>query len=563
MIVRLFKKNRLQKRNQFVEPDEIFLDSKNLQNFDQQQFAGRIETPLKKSTVFLIGGFFTLILFVFFLRLGHLQIVKGEEYRDISERNTLKKDFIFADRGIIFDRNGKELAWNTKIPDLDFAQRTYETPGFSHVLGYVSYPSKDKSGVYWQKEFIGKDGLEKQYNDFLTGENGAKVVEEDVFGKVQSENTLDHPKMGGDLFTTIDKEIQQELFLMIENFSKEFSYNGGGAVIMDIQNGEIVASVSYPEYDSNILSDGKDSASINKYLTDKRKVFLNRPVAGLYTPGSIVKPFFALGALDLGIISPSKKIYSSGQIEIPNPYFPDQKTIFRDWKAHGWTNMTEAIAVSSDVYFYAIGGGYADQQGMGIANLEKYARMFNIGTKTNVDLPGEVEGIIPNPEWKARNFKGEPWRLGNTYHTSIGQYGFQVTPLEMTRAVSTLATYGKVVTPHFLLNAQETKENTYFIELNKKNVAVALQGMRDTVTYGTAVTLNVPYANIAAKTGTAELGVRKDRINSWIVGFFPYENPKYAFTFLMESGPSKTGGASVLSRRFFDWMSQNKAEYLN
>jgi penicillin-binding protein 2 len=561
MIFNFFKKNKIKNRNNFVEPDEIFLDSENLQNFDQQQFAGRIEMPLKKNVAFIIGLVFSLVLFLFSFRLGYLQIVRGEEYRSISERNTLKRDFIFSDRGIIFDRNGKELAWNVKNPDWDFAKREYFTPGFSHVLGYVSYPAKDNSGRYWQQHFIGKDGLEKQYNDFMTGENGAKVVEVDVFGNIQSENTLNPPKMGQDLFTTIDRDIQNKLFVLIEEFAKENSYIGGSAIFMDIDNGEIIASVSFPEYDSNVISDGSNREAISGYLTDKRKVFLNRPISGLYTPGSIVKPFFALGALDLGIISPDKKIYSSGQIEIPNPYFPDQKTIFRDWKAHGWTNVREAIAVSSDVYFYAIGGGYADQKGMGIANLEKYARLFNIGQKTNVDLPGEVEGVIPNPEWKAKNFQGEPWRLGNTYHTSIGQYGFQVTPLEMTRATATLANYGKVVTPHFLLNEKETKENTYYIDLNKKNVNIVLDGMRQTVTEGTASILNVPYVGIAGKTGTAELGVRKDRINSWIVGFFPYENPKYTFTFLMESGPSKTGGASILARRFFDWMNENKAEY--
>lgn len=562
MIIRLFKKNKFQSKNKFVEPDEIFLDSKNLQNFNQQQFAGRIELPLKKNVAMFIGIFFSLVFLFFSMRLGQLQMIKGEEYLGISERNTFKKDLIFADRGIIFDRNGKELAWNVKKPDLEFAKRAYFSPGFSHVLGYVSYPTKDKSGNYWQQEFIGKDGLEKQYNDFITGENGAKIVEEDVYGAIHSENTLNPPKMGADLYTTIDRDIQAELFVLIEKFAEEFNYNGGGAVVMDINNGEIIASVSYPEYDSNIITDGSNKEVIQSYFTDKRKLFLNRPVSGLYTPGSIVKPFFALGALDLGLINPTKKILSTGQIEIPNPYFPDQKTIFRDWKAHGWVDMREAIAVSSDVYFYAIGGGYADQKGMGIANIEKYARLFNIGTKTNIDLPGEVEGVIPNPEWKAKNFKGEPWRLGNTYHTSIGQYGFQVTPLEMTRATATLATYGKVVTPHFLLNAKETKENTYYIELNKTNVNVVLEGMRKTVTEGTASILNVPYANIAGKTGTAELGVKKDRINSWIVGFFPYENPKYVFTFLMESGPSKTGGASVFAKRFFDWMSQNKAEYL-
>ena len=154
-----------------------------------------------------------------------------------------------------------------------------------------------------------------------------------------------------------------------------------------------------------------------------------------------------MGALTEGVIDPYKKILSTGSISIPNPYFPDQKTVFKDWKAHGWTDMREAIAVSSDVYFYEIGGGFESQKGLGIVNIEKYAQLFGIGQKTGIDLPDEKGGIIPGPEWKIKNFKGEPWRIGDTYNTVIGQYGFQVTPLEMVRAISAIANYGTLVTP--------------------------------------------------------------------------------------------------------------------
>ena len=161
---------------------------------------------------------------------------------------------------------------------------------------------------------------------------------------------------------------------------------------------------------------------------------------------------------------------------------------------------------------------------------------------------------------KIENFKGDPWRIGNTYHTAIGQYGFQVTPIQIARAVSAIGNYGKLVTPHFILDDTE-KPNTV-INLKKDYFDVVHDGMRQAVSYGTAIALNVPYAQIAAKTGTAQLGVKKNKVNSWVVGFFPYENPKYAFTIMMESGPStNSSGASSVMRQLLDWMSINTPEY--
>jgi penicillin-binding protein 2 len=329
---------------------------------------------------------------------------------------------------------------------------------------------------------------------------------------------------------------------------------------MNVQNGEILTSTSFPEYNSEILSLGKDTKKIQDYLNDKRKVFLDRTISGLYTPGSIVKPFFAIGALTEGVIDPYKKILSTGSISISNPYFPDKKTVFKDWRANGWTDMREAIAVSSDIYFYEIGGGFERQKGMGIVNIEKYAKLFGIGEKTGVDLPDEKGGVIPSPLWKIKNFKGEVWRIGDTYNTTIGQYGFQVTPMEMVRAVSTIANYGSFITPHYI--SENTEKIISKIDLKKEYFDVAREGMRQCVLMGTCILLNVPYVQVAAKTGTAQIGINKNKVNSWIIGFFPYENPKYAFTIMMESGPSGNNvGTSSIMRQLLDWMSINTPEY--
>ena len=166
-----------------IEPDEIFLDSKNLQGFDQQQFEGRIEKPIRKRTTLFLGLFFVIFVLIFIGQLLSLQIRKGEEYLKRSENNTLSSVIIFADRGIIYDRGGIELAWNKKTEDLSLSEeerilletfplRSYLSPGFAHILGYVSSPTKDKSGKYWQTDYIGKDGLEKQYDEKIKGING-------------------------------------------------------------------------------------------------------------------------------------------------------------------------------------------------------------------------------------------------------------------------------------------------------------------------------------------------------------------------------------------------------
>jgi penicillin-binding protein 2 len=465
------------------------------------------------------------------------------------------------------------LAWNKKavigentaenMSSLP-AIRSYLSPGFSHLIGYVSYPAKDGEGNYWQNEFIGKDGLEKQYNDRIKGENGSKIIETDALKKIYSENIINAPKRGDDLILTIDSRIQSELFNLIKKLSETNNFTGGAGVILDAENGEILTSTSFPEYNSEILSLGKDTKEINSYINDKRKFFLDRTVSGLYTPGSIVKPFFAFGALSEGIISPFKKILSTGSISIPNPYDKTKETVFKDWRANGWTDMGEALAVSSDIYFYTIGGGYGDQKGLGIVNIEKYARLFGIGQVTGVDLPDEKGGTIPSPEWKIKNFKNDPWRIGDTYHTAIGQYGFQVTPMEMTRAAGAIANYGKLVTPHFLQEDTPRKIPTplQLSNIKKEDFDVVQNGMRQAVSSGTAIGLNVPYVDVAAKTGTAQLGLKKNRVNSWVMGFFPYEHPKYVFTIMMESGPTVNSvNATTVMRQLLDWMSINTPEY--
>ena len=544
-----------------IAPDEIFLDSHNLPNFDVHQFEGRIEKPISKRIVIYLGIFFTLIGCIFIWRIGVLQIEKGEVFAQRSENNRLQHTPIFSERGIIYDRNGIELAWNSPGDDV-FPSRSYvDYPGMSHVIGYIGYPARDKKGVYYQTEFIGKDGVEYYYNSKLNGSNGLKIIETDALMNVKSESVVKPPVDGENLTLTIDSAVQSKLYEFMKRLSVERGFSGGAGVIMDVETGDLLAIASFPEYSSFILSDGENRSAIRGFQTDIRKPFLNRAVSGLYTPGSTVKPFIAIAALNEKIITPEKKILSTGSISIQNPYYPDLKSVFTDWKAHGLVNIKDALAVSSNIYFYEVGGGFEDQKGLGISKIEKYVRMFGLGEVTEVDLPGEVNGIIPNPKWKAENFGGEQWRIGDTYNTSIGQYGFQVTPLQLVRGIAAIANNGKLLSPHIV---KGLKTNFSIIkEIDQSSFDVVKSGMRQAVTDGTAKGLNIPQVKVAAKTGTAEVGTSKKFVNSWIVGFFPYENPKYAFTVVMEKGPRhNTVGGLFVMRQLLEWMSINTPEYL-
>lgn len=569
----MFKfRGRIKNWGKEIEPDEIFLDAENIPAFNKQQFEGRLEKPISKRAIFSLGVVFFLIILIFSWKVFSFQVVHGQEYQKISENISLKKQIVFAERGIIYDRNNIPLAWNELNPENpDFSKRIYaDKPGLAHVLGYVGYPEKDNSGFYWQKDFVGKDGAEKEYNQILNGKNGVKIIETNVRGEAQSENVIAPPESGRNLTLSIDSRVQSELFKLIEKWASAASFKGGSGVIIDINTGEILALTNFPEYDPNIMSAGDDSAAIRNYLEDKRKPLLNRVLAGLYTPGSIVKPYIALGALEEGVIDPTKKILSTGSISVPNPYFPDLFTVFKDNKAHGWVDMREALAVSSNVYFYEIGGGFEGQKGLGISRIERYIRAFGLGDTTGIDLPGEVAGIIPSPAWKEKTFPKDPtWRLGDTYNTAIGQYGFQLTPIQVARAVAAMASRGRVLSLKIVSNETEfggagnSASAINAFQAAEDNFKVVKEGMRKVVTDGTAQRLNLPYVKVAAKTGTAQVGVGNRFMNSWVTGFFPYENPRYAFAVLMEGAPSTNAtGASNIMADLIEWMRLNTPEYL-
>jgi penicillin-binding protein 2 len=562
-----FKKKKY--RHAFVEPDEIFLDSQNLPNFDTQQFEGRIEKPITKLTLWWVRAFFVALFVVFTARLFYMQGIKGTAFYNQSQQNQLAREPLFAERGVVYDRNGVELAWNdAPSNDEPFSRRSYiAKSGFGHLLGYVTYPSKDSSGNFWQTEFIGKDGVEKQYNDLLQGQNGTRLIERDVHGAVTVSNQIYKPVPGENITLSIDSRLQEHLSQAIQKIMAESGYKAGAGAIMDIKTGELITLTSAPEYNPTIMSSGANVSVIKAYLTDPRQPFLDRAVAGLYSPGSIVKPYMAMGGLTEGVITPNTLIAAHGTISVPNPYDPAHPTIFRDYRAdNGVIDVRHALAFSSNIFFYNVGGGYKSQPGIGIDNIDKYLLMFGLGVATGVDLPNEKGGVIPDPTWKLKNFNGDPWRIGDTYNTAIGQYGVQVTPIEMVRAVAGIATGGVLVSPHIQKNDPTFEAKKTTLDLKQSYFQVVREGMRMVVTdpLGTAKALNALPFKVAAKTGTAQVGVNNQYINAWATGFFPYDNPRYSFAVMMEKGTQVTSpGAAAVVFDQLSWMAQNTPEYVN
>ena len=564
-----------------IAPDEIFLDSSNLPAHEASQFEGRVERPVSRRSLMGLGVVFTLIAIIFSGRAFTLQIAKGASYAEISRNNTLESWPLFAARGLIFDRMGEPLAWNeaslqngvsngatssaSVATSTPYALRHYiENSGFASLLGFLRYPKADKQGSWWREEYSGMSGIELVYDRRLEGTNGSTMVERDAHRTVIQQNITTPPGKGEDLRLSIDADVQTHLYTILSEHARKNRFVGGAAVIMDVHTGEILAITSFPEYDNQAFTDG-DAAAVKAASQNAATPLLNRAVAGLYAPGSIVKLIFAAAALNEGIISPETQILSTGAITIPNPYNPDLPSVFRDWTVHGWVDMRTALAVSSDEYFYTIGGGFGGQKGLGIYKIDDYARRFGLGTTTGIALLGEQGGTIPTPEWKQQVFgPDDPWRIGDTYHTAIGQYGFQITPIQAVRFVAAIGNGGRLLTPQLL--ASSTPEFTD-LGIPDRYLRVVREGMRMAVTStrsdATVKALNIGGIKIAGKTGTAQVGSRNEWMNSWSIGFWPADNPKYAYAVVLEKAPAGTlsGAASGLNP-FFYWLIQHRPEYV-
>ncbi len=557
--------SRLRKRytNQ-VDVEEVLLDASNIPAFNRGRLEGKRELPITKRKVYTLWFLFLGIALVFLFQIYTLQIVEGKEYRIIAENNRVDKALIIAERGVVYDRRGEMLVWNEvdKSGEYDFPIRAYtDRSGLGQVLGYVSYPKKDNRGYFFRTDYLGRSGVELAFDEVLKGSNGSKIIEVDALSDVISEYAIEQPVSGGEITLSIDAELSEAMYDIIATSSAKAGFRSGAGAIMNVHTGEILALTSFPSFDPEVMADGDDIELIEEYNNDDRLPFLNKVIGGAYTPGSIVKPFVAYAALEHEIISPNKVIVSNGYLLLPNRYDPSNPTRFNDWRAHGPMTMREAIAFSSNVYFYIIGGGFGDQEGLGITRMSDNFRRFGMGSLTNINLAQEQAGVVPDPAWKKEVFDDD-WRLGDTYFTSIGQFGFLTTPIQMLRAYSALANGGYLVDPHV---ENEVKGNKIDINIDGEKMKIVHEGMRKTVNFngGTARALERKDVAIAAKSGTAEVGAGNAYVNSWAAGFWPYEEPEYAFILMMDRAPrSNALGATRIMGDVVEWMSINRPEYL-
>lgn len=456
-----------------------------------------------------------------------------------------------------------------KIPAVFISEETkrdyIEGSLFSHLVGYtgkVSANDLNSDPYYSILDYIGKNGLELQYENKLRGAPGKIAVMVDSNNNVLKTLTAEEPKAGNNLILNIDKDLEQLLTNALNEKTIETNSSGAAAVVLNPKTGEVLSLVSLPNFDNNIFNGNLNDRAYQALTKDKRKPFFNRAVSGAYSSGSTIKPFIAAAVLNENVVSPDYKVDDTlGYIAIENQYNPEITYIFHDWKAHGFVDIRKALAVSANVYFYVVGGGYGNIKGLGIERIEKYLRMFGFGSILGIDLPSETDGLIPDPAWK-KITKNETWYTGDTYNVSIGQGDILITPLQLAAAVSAIANDGILYKPKVVSKITDTRNNIIEefnpeiirnINIDKEKIKIVKEGMRGAVTEGSAYLLKDLPIKVAGKTGTAQVTNTFRKTNAWFAGFAPYENPEIAIAIVIEGAGEGSTAAVPVAKQVFEW----------
>lgn len=433
--------------------------------------------------------------------------------------------------------------------------RSYVTdkiPSLSHVLGYTGglsaeeYTDKKALG-YRPFDSVGKQGVERLFEERLRGKNGETLVEVDAQGGALRTLLQQDPLQGEDIALSLDSRLHAEIEQVLADKLKNAPVQRASVVMMNPNTGEVLAMVSYPSFDANLFVGGIDQATYDTFVNDPNAPLFNRTIGSSYPAGSTIKILYAAGALTDGIITLQTTFVSTGGLWLGNRFFPD-------WRGggHGVTNVYHAIADSVNTFFYAIGGGTGDFEGMGIDRLMEWARTFGLGSSTGIGLSGESKGFLPSKEWKEET-KGEPWYVGDTYNVSIGQGDVLVNPLQIARVTSAIANGGDVVTPVLEKGAQGARTTVITSDVDD----IVRQGMRDTVLNGTARSFqNLPVES-AGKTGTAQWS-SVAAPHSWFTGFAPYDDPEVVITVMVEQGGDVTL-ASPIAHDILMWYFSQEA----
>jgi penicillin-binding protein 2 len=436
----------------------------------------------------------------------------------------------------------------------------------AHVIGYLQElsPEDIRRDVYGERrlgELVGKTGMEKQYEDFLVGGHGRLLEVVDSLGRGREEVARREPEKGQDLMITLDFDLQKEAEKLLEG-------REGAIIAMDPRNGEILALASYPNFDPNRFINRFTSEEWLDIVNSPEFPLENRAIRGLYSPGSVFKLTMALGALDLGIAAEDTTFVCKGETRIYNHPF----SCWRE-EGHGKISFFDAIRDSCNIYFYNLG------KEMGIDEIAHYARKVGFGSRTGIDLPGEKEGLVPDPEWKI-DARDEPWQLGETISVSIGQSFMLVTPIQISAHTALIANRGIRITPHLFKSLSfngEKIENGFTSPGNKMvNIETSvfdqvIQGMWEAVNkQGTGWAAIISGFDVCGKTGSTQV-ISEDKseepeeeleaeeeekeevkTHSWFTGFAPRENPEIVVTVIVEYGGMGGETAAPLARRLFN-----------
>jgi len=535
-----------------------------------------------------LRGLLLLGLIILVGRLVELQVIKGSYYRNLAEGNRIRRVPITAARGNIIARGGEVLVGNRevkkrvvfnpesgyeKVDDLTGASkeeiitewiRDYLLGSqLGHVSGYLGEVNQDEvgkidpacieKGPKTLNSLVGRTGLEERYNCTLSGVDGEELVEVDTTGKRVRTLGRREPVRGEDIKTSIDYGLQRKV--------AEAMGDQKGAVIITDTKGEVLALYSSPSYNPNLFVREGNSKEIEKILSSEDLPLFNRVMGGLYHPGSVYKPIVAIAALEEGKIDEGYTYIDKGLIEIKTAYGDFEYT---NWyynqygKTEGEIGIVKALGRSTDTFFYKVG------EMLGIDNLVSWSSKFGLDRKNDIDLPGEIAGLIPTPEWKER-FKGERWFLGNTYHMSIGQGDIALTPLAVNTAITSIASNGQYCTPTI---AGETKCTD--IKINSENIDLVKMGMVAACSSGGTA---FPFFDfkpeeqdndnrVACKTGTAETN-EEDKTHAWLSVFAPVDFPEIIITVMIEKGGEGSYIAAPVAREIFDYWFKVENPYKN
>lgn len=566
-----------------------------------------------------------LFIFIFsFLILSYwkIQILDYRKYWSLSEANRLREIIIPAPRGRLFDRQGVVLADNiaafkacllrennprrkeslsemARLLQLDLTvleerinryaslpvfipivikdnlsleeiarieARKFEFPELfidreprrfypfgkitAHVTGYLQEISADelKSGEFKKKrigDLIGKTGLEREYEVWLEGEAGKRMEIVDSLGRSHGEYLRIEPRPGRDLHLALDLDLQKKAYELLQD-------REGAIVALKPKSGEILALVSSPSFDPNLFVSRFTLKEWTELNSRSDNPLENRAIRGLYPPGSVFKLAVALGALQRGFISPQTIYYCSGEANFYGRYFAC-------WQpgGHGWLNLAEAIKNSCNIYFYQVG------RRLGIEAIAYTARQLGLGSMTGIDIPGEKEGVVPDPEWKRRTQRTD-WFPGETISVSIGQGPIQVTPLQIAVYTAIIANRGQKIKPHLILDkevvASEQNGPLDNADIDVDHFETVIEGMWRSVNQGgTGHLAMVEGFDVCGKTGSSQIISRekaqktglKMKPHSWFTGFAPRNNPEIVVTVVVEFGGLGGASAAPLAKEIF------------